>query len=74
MTSLTSITPSRLWGALLVVAVLAFAACATGAVDCAVGKPVGLSAALGAALISLFDTPRAPEPVEATSRDERGEG
>lgn len=70
---MTSITPSRLWGALFVVAVLAFAACATGAVDCAIGKPIGLSAALGAAFFSLFDTSREAqgERVEVEERVER---
>ena len=53
---MTSITPGRLWAGLFIVAVLAFAACATGALDCAIGKPVGLSAALGAAAVSFFDT------------------
>lgn len=68
---MTSITPNRLWGGLFIVAVLAFAACATGAVDCAIGKPIGLSAALGAAFLSLFDTGGArDEGVEAETRIE----
>lgn len=45
----------RLWVLLAAVAVLAFAGCVTGAVDCAVGKPVGLAAALGAATFSFLD-------------------
>ncbi len=53
---MSAITPNRLWVGLFLVAALAFAACATGAMDCAVGKPIGLSAALGAAFVSLFDT------------------
>jgi hypothetical protein len=48
----------RLWVILLAVAVLAFAACATGAVDCAIGKPVGLAAAIGAAALSFLDPMR----------------
>ena len=55
---MSQITPNRLWIALFGVAVLAFAGCAVGAVDCAVFKPIGLSAALGAAFVSLFDTGR----------------
>jgi len=50
-----AITPNRLWIALFGVAVLAFAGCAVGAVDCAVFKPIGLMAALGAAFVSFFD-------------------
>jgi hypothetical protein len=61
MTSfLNSIPASRLWVALFAVALLAFAGCATGAVDCAIGKPLGLTAALGAAFVSMFDAPRTP--------------
>jgi hypothetical protein len=45
----------RAWVLLFGVAVLAFAGCATGAVDCSVGKPVGLVAALGAAALSFLD-------------------
>jgi hypothetical protein len=52
---MSQITPNRVWIALFGVAVLAFAGCAVGAVDCAVFKPIGLSAALGAAFVSLFD-------------------
>ena len=52
---MSQITPNRIWIALFGVAVLAFAGCAVGAVDCAVFKPLGLSAALGAAFVSLFD-------------------
>ena len=63
-----AITPRRLWIALVGVALLAFAGCASGALDCAVFKPVGLTAALGAAAISLLDTERPrrqePAPVE----------
>lgn len=55
---MSQITPNRLWIALFGVAVLAFAGCAVGAVDCAVFKPIGLSAALGAAFVSLFDNGR----------------
>ncbi len=60
---MSQITPNRLWIALFGVAVLAFAGCATGALDCGVFKPLGLTAALGAAFVSLFDT-------GAGSRDE----
>ncbi len=51
-----SITPRRVWVALLGLAMLAFAGCATGALDCAIFRPVGLVAALGAAAISMLDT------------------
>lgn len=51
-----ALTPNRIWMALFAVALLAFAGCAAGAVDCAIFKPVGLTAALGAAAVSLFDT------------------
>lgn len=58
MTSfLSGIPVARVWVLLALVAVLAFAACATGAMSCAIGRPLGLSAALGAALVSLFDAP-----------------
>lgn len=43
------------WVMLCAVALLALAGCATGAVDCALGKPVGVAAALGAGVVSLFD-------------------
>lgn len=46
---------NRLWVALFGVALLAFAGCAVGAVDCAVFRPLGLTAALGAAFVSFFD-------------------
>ena len=60
-----SMTPRRVWLALCGVAVLAFAGCATGALDCAIFRPIGLGAALGAAAISLLDTQPATrhEPV-----------
>lgn len=45
----------RFWVILAAVAVLAFVGCATGAVDCSVGKPAGLAAALGAAALSFLD-------------------
>lgn len=62
-----TINPHRLWVALFGVALLAFAGCAVGAVDCAVFKPLGLTAALGAAAVSMFDSgPRDREP----ARDE----
>lgn len=51
---------ARAWIGLIVVAVLAFAACAAGAVDCSVAKPVGLVAALAAAAVSLLDAPARP--------------
>ncbi|MDA0302457.1 MAG: hypothetical protein DWG80_05970 [Chloroflexi bacterium] len=63
-----ALTPRRLWIALAGVALIAFAGCAAGALDCAVFKPLGLSAALGAAAISLLDSERPlrhePAPVE----------
>lgn len=62
-----TITPSRLWVVLFGVAVLAFAGCAVGALDCTVFKPVGLASSLGAAVASFFDagTPAGEdEPVE----------
>ena len=69
---MTSITPQRLWAGLFMIALIAFAACATGAVDCAIGKPVGLSAALGAAFLSLFDTGTPEgEPQSVEERPER---
>ncbi len=61
---MSQITPNRLWIALFGVAVLAFAGCAVGAVDCSVFKPLGLTAALGAAFVSLFDN-GAPQADEA---------
>ena len=63
MSFLNSILPSRVWVLLFGIALLAFVGCATGAIDCSIGKPVGLVAALGAAFVSLFDSPR--KPVEA---------
>ena len=50
-----AITPQRIWIALFGVALLSFAGCALGAVDCAVFKPLGLTSALGAAVVSFFD-------------------
>ena len=50
-----AITPNRIWIALFGVALLSFAGCALGAVDCSVFKPLGLTAALGAAFVSFFD-------------------
>ena len=55
-----ALTPRRIWTALLAVAVLSFAGCAGGAVDCAIFRPLGLGAALGAAAISLFDSSQPP--------------
>ncbi len=51
-----AITPNRIWIALFGIALLSFAGCALGAVDCSIFKPIGLSAALGAAVVSFFDT------------------
>lgn len=61
-----ALTPNRIWIALFGVALLSFAGCAVGAVDCTVFKPLGLSAALGAAAVSLFDNgaPRQEARVE----------
>ena len=56
-----AISPLRLWIALFGVALIAFAGCASGALDCAVFKPIGLAAALGAAGISLFDASQSPD-------------
>jgi len=52
---MTSNVARGVWVLLLAVALLALAGCATGAVDCAIGKPVGVVAALGAGVASLFD-------------------
>ena len=60
MSFLNSLPASRAWVILFGIALLAFAGCATGAIDCSIGKPVGLVAALGAAFVSLFDSPRTP--------------
>lgn len=61
---LRAVPPGRVWVALVLVAVIAFAACAAGAVDCAIAKPAGLAAALGAAVASLFD---GGEPADGTA-------
>jgi hypothetical protein len=46
---------NRLWVLLFVGGMLAFAACATGAADCAIAKPAGLALVLGAAALSFLD-------------------
>lgn len=67
---MSQITPNRVWITLFGVAVFAFAGCAVGAVDCGVFKPLGLTAALGAAFVSLFDN---GQPTADGARIERGE-
>ncbi|MQA00883.1 MAG: hypothetical protein GEU80_16445 [Dehalococcoidia bacterium] len=51
-----------LFALLALTAALAFAGCALGVVDCATGKPVGLLAALGGALVAFLEaTPAATD-------------
>ncbi|MCA9847700.1 MAG: hypothetical protein H6674_00490 [Dehalococcoidia bacterium] len=63
-----ALTPNRIWIALFGVALLSFAGCALGAVDCSVFKPLGLTAALGAAFVSFFDN-GSPVREEARIKD-----
>lgn len=65
---MTAITPKQLWVGLFLVAALAFAGCALGAVPCSVFKPLGLAAALGAGFVSLFDSD-APVREEVATRE-----
>ncbi|MDA0301690.1 MAG: hypothetical protein O2822_04115 [Chloroflexi bacterium] len=46
---------TRIWLALVGVGVISFAGCAAGALDCAFFRPLGLTAMLAAAAVTLFD-------------------
>ncbi len=69
-----SLSLSRAWILLAMVAVIASAACATGAAPCSIGRPVGLGASLLAALLLVIvpDRPaEEPEVVESQLFEDR---
>jgi hypothetical protein len=60
---------SRAWILLAMLAVLAYAACATGAAPCSILRPVGLGASLIAALLLVVDPPAPSEDREAPDHE-----
>ena len=60
---------SRAWILLAMVAVLAYAACATGAGPCSILKPVGLGASLLAAVLLVIEPPAPSEDRETPEHE-----
>lgn len=63
---------SRLWILLFLAGIACFAACLTGAVDCALAKPAGLGLTMASAATSFLDT-GAPTEADEEATEEAGE-